>query len=105
MEALAAEAAAHARMMVLSWDLLRGAGYGLSTREHSAFLVTDANGNLQLVKWPWEATPMRATYRGTIPAGTVAIVHTHPNALPNPSHGDRALASSARLAVSAANPT
>jgi hypothetical protein len=79
------------RTRTLSWELLRTANYGQSSKERSAFLVLDANGELQMVMWPWEAESMRASYRGAIPAGTVAIVHTHPNALPNPSPGDAAL--------------
>jgi hypothetical protein len=99
MEALASDAAPDARTIALSWDLLRGAQYGRSTTEHSAFLVSDAKGELQLVKWPGQATSLSATYRGIIPAGTVAIVHTHPNALPNPSRGDAALARKLNLPV------
>jgi proteasome lid subunit RPN8/RPN11 len=35
---------------------------------------------------------MRATYRGRIPDRTLAIIHTHPNARPNPSPDDIATA-------------
>ena len=98
-EPLAADASREAQTLALSWDLLRGAGYGQSTKEHSAFLVAGEGGELELVKWPYEATSMRASYRGAIPAGTVAIVHTHPNILPNPSLGDAALARKLNLPV------
>lgn len=99
LEAVAADPAPDARTIALSWDLLRSARYGHATKEHSAFLVRDANGKLQLVKWPGDGTRMSATYHGTIPAGTVAIVHTHPNGLPNPSRGDAALARKLNLPV------
>lgn len=95
----AAEAAADARTIALSWDLLRSAQYGRAVKEHSAFLVSDANGQLHLVRWPEEGTLMSATYRGRIPAGTVAILHTHPNDLPNPSPGDEALARKLKMPV------
>ena len=99
MEGLAAGAAPDARIIALSWDLLRSARYGQSINEHSAFLVRDANGDLQLVRWLGKATSMSATYRGPIPYGTVAIVHTHPKALPNPSDGDAALARKLNMPV------
>ena len=99
MNAPAADATIDTRAIALSWELLRTAGYGRSAREHSAFLVASANGELQLVRWRGEATSMSATYRGTIPNGTVAIVHTHPKDLPNPSDGDVALARKLNLPV------
>jgi Prokaryotic homologs of the JAB domain len=80
------------RMMVLAWDLLGSARYGLDSKEHAAFLVVDERGELQLSRWPWQAESMRASYRGEVPRGAVAVVHTHPNELPNPSGGDIALA-------------
>lgn len=99
LQTLASDAAPDARTIALSWDLLRSAQYGRATREHGAFLVSDANGELRLVKWSGEATSMSATYRGRIPSGTVAIVHTHPNDLPNPSPGDEALARKLKMPV------
>ena len=99
MEALAADAAPDARTIALSWDLLRSARYGQSINEHSAFLVTDVNGDLQLVRWRGKATSMSATYHGIIPYGTVAIVHTHPHELPNPSDADAALARKLNMPV------
>jgi hypothetical protein len=99
MNAPAADATLDTQTIALSWELLRTAGYGHSAREHSAFLVARANGDLQLVRWAGEATSMSATYRGAIPAGTVAIVHTHPKSLPNPSYGDVALARKLNLPV------
>jgi hypothetical protein len=99
MEPVVADGATDAQTLAVSWDLLRDAGYGQSTKERSAFLVTGADGELALVKWPYQATSMRASYRGAIPAGTVAIVHTHPNTVPNPSLGDAALARKLNLPV------
>jgi len=79
-------------MMSLSWNLLKDARFGQDTREHAAFLVRRGDGTLVLVAWPYGAEPMRARYEGAIPAGTVAILHTHPNAYPLPSTGDTELA-------------
>jgi hypothetical protein len=99
MEVLVADPAPDARTIALSWELFRSARYGHSKIEHSAFLVIDARGELQLVKWRGEATSSSATYRGTIPVGAVAIVHTHPRTLPNPSVGDAAVARKLNLLV------
>jgi proteasome lid subunit RPN8/RPN11 len=93
----AAGASTDPQLLTVSWELLRSAGYGHATREHAAFLVMDGRGGLQLVPWPSRAASHRATYRGAIPAGTVAIVHTHPDHLPNPSAGDERV--SRRLAL------
>lgn len=89
---VAADAGPDARTISLSWELLREAQYGRATSEHAAFLVSDADGEIHLVKWRGERRRMSATHYGRIPEGTVAIVHTHPNALPDPSPGDAALA-------------
>lgn len=87
------------RMMVLAWDLLASARYGLDPKEHAAFIVVDERGELQLSRWPWQAESMRASYRGEIPRTAIAVVHTHPNELPNPSRGDTALARKLGLMV------
>ena len=97
--AAAGQVVTEPRVLVLSWELLRTAGYGQSTREHAAFLVRDDAGELQLASWPWGAESMRASFRGEIPVRAVAIVHTHPNARPEPSHGDIALARKLALPI------
>lgn len=97
--ASANDLASDSRAMTQSWELLRSANYGQATRERSAFLVRDRKGRLELVPWVFGAETMRATYRGAIPAGTVAIVHTHPNAAPYPSRGDAELARRLALPV------
>lgn len=80
------------RVMILAWDLLGSARYGLDPKEHAAFILAGERGELQLARWSWGAESMRASYRGEIPPTAVAVVHTHPNELPNPSQGDIALA-------------
>lgn len=85
--------------MILAWDLLESARFGRDSKEHAAFIVVDESGQLQLSRWPWGAESMRATYRGQIPRSAVAIIHTHPHDLPNPSSGDIALAAKLGMTV------
>jgi proteasome lid subunit RPN8/RPN11 len=80
------------RTVALAWELLADARYGSDPKEHAAFIVADASGELRLARWPWAAETKRATYRGNMPRGAVAIVHTHPNHLPTPSPNDVAVA-------------
>jgi hypothetical protein len=82
-----------------AWDLLRSAQYGNTEREHAAFVVLDSDGQYRFVPWPWGAEYLKATYQGTIPDGTVAVVHTHPNRQPFPSVEDTLLAERMRIPV------
>ena len=75
-----------------AWDLLALARFGQTATERAAFVVRAADGSLTLVQWPFQSKFHRASYQGAIPRGTVGIVHTHPNAHPSPSAGDRQLA-------------
>jgi proteasome lid subunit RPN8/RPN11 len=67
--------------------------------EAAAFVVRDPGGALSLVPWPDQFENHRQTWRGTVPAGAIAIVHTHPDRAPVPSRGDCELARSTGLAV------
>jgi len=76
--------------------LLAEGGYGRIERERAAFLIREADGRLTLE--PWNGGDFRrAQFRGAIPAGAIAIVHTHPRLEPHPSMRDRQEA--ARLAL------
>ncbi len=76
------------------WEL---AGFGLDRSEHAAWVVaTDAG--LAWRAWPWDRRDLQARWSGPIPAGAIAIVHTHPAVVdPEPSETDCATA--ARLGV------
>lgn len=68
--------------------------------EAAAFVVREADDALSLVAWPDQWKRHRQSYRGPIPPGVIAIVHTHPDARsPVPSHGDGELARRTRLPV------
>lgn len=75
-----------------AWDLLRLSGYGQRKQEHAAFIIRNPQGDHRLLHWQHRREFQRATYRGAVPPNAVAIIHTHPNSLPNPSSGDTRLA-------------
>lgn len=58
--------------------------------EHAAFLVRDGNGRLSCVQWPYANTGHARTYRGVIPAGTVAILRVQSWGNERPSPADTA---------------
>jgi len=70
-------------------DLLRIGGYGHVNTERAAFLVRDKNGDYRCVLWPMTRGFKRERFSGVVPAGTIGVVHTHPNRAPIGSPGDR----------------
>jgi hypothetical protein len=58
--------------------------------ERAAFIVDTGDGELQCVAWPATQQHERATYRGGMPRGAIAIIHTHPMTVPWPSTQDEA---------------
>lgn len=75
-------------------DVLARSGYGLYHREEAAFLTMTESGEYGCMAWPSHFQHQRTTYRGSMPNGTVAIVHNHPVNLPLPSSTDRRVARS-----------
>jgi hypothetical protein len=80
-------------------ELLRNARYGCVNTEEAAFLIRDAHGSTFFLRWRANGELNRATWHGPLPAGTVAIVHTHPNWLPMPSNIDARVARETSLPV------
>jgi hypothetical protein len=74
------------------WELLCETRYGFARTEEAAFVVRDADGQISFVRWPRSETPDVARWIGPFPEGVIAIVHTHPNWLPQPSKVDARLA-------------
>lgn len=68
--------------------LLRKSAYGRLGEERAGFLVYDGE-RFHLVMWPPTHLFHAEKWHGAIPAGTVAVVHTHPPSLPEPSLDDR----------------
>lgn len=79
------------RVLAFFDDLFRRGGVGSRNEERAAFL-TIANGRFGCLLWPASRDFRRETFQGTIPKGTFAIVHTHPNHITPASLQDRATA-------------
>ncbi|HEU4522275.1 MAG TPA: hypothetical protein VFT12_09745 [Thermoanaerobaculia bacterium] len=69
-------------------SMLEEGGYGRLAFERAGFLIREKSGTITMA--PWNSFRYRhASYQGSIPAGTIAIVHTHPLSSRRPSAGDR----------------
>jgi hypothetical protein len=79
-------------------SLLAESGYGRLPRERAAFLIRETDGTLTLE--PWAPGGRRhASFRGQVPIGTIAILHTHPHGEERPSTQDFAEAKRLRMPV------
>lgn len=56
--------------------------------EHAAFVVMGKEGTPELVYWPSRRRFREAHWEGPLPAGLVAVIHTHPYRRPLPSRQD-----------------
>src|SRR6266478_4947825 len=66
--------------------LWQAGGYGNLRTERSMWVTQDPKDNYGFVDWPWSATWGKESWKGPLPAGTVADAHIHPNAMnPKPS--------------------
>ncbi len=60
--------------------------------EHGAFVVRTPEGRHYFVEWPSNGSSNVLIWRGRVPEGVVAIVHTHPPLRYTPSKFDAAAA-------------
>jgi hypothetical protein len=81
-----------ARVIEFFSDIVLRAQLSNDFGETAAFLVRDSRGDVQCLLWPTTDEFQRQTFRGEPPAGTIAIVHTHPKSRPRPSENDIAQA-------------
>src|SRR5450631_3842709 len=58
--------------------LWKADGFGHESFEQAAWIVRTADGTTALIPWPSLRAFRRATWRGPIPSGALASVHTHP---------------------------
>ena len=79
-------------------SLLAESGYGRLPRERAAFLIRESDGTLTLEPWA-PGSHRHASFRGRIPMGTIAILHTHPYGEDQPSAQDREEAKRLRMPV------
>ena len=79
--------------------LLALGGYGRLAPERAAFLVVMPDGGTSCVLWPATNGYREARWDGPVPAGTIAIAHTHPRNLDSPSARDVREASRTGLPV------
>jgi hypothetical protein len=88
------------RPQAMHWyaSLLAESGYGYLPRERAAFLIRETDGTLTLEPWAPGAR-RHASFRGVVPIGTIAILHTHPRGEERPSAHDRAEAVRLRMPV------
>lgn len=70
------------------WNLLASVQYGHAKREAAMFIVRSDDGRLSFVHWEAASLPHQSQWHGPVPRGAVAIAHTHPNWIPQPSSTD-----------------
>ncbi|HEY4641093.1 MAG TPA: Mov34/MPN/PAD-1 family protein [Thermoanaerobaculia bacterium] len=87
------------QVQVLMRGLLRDARSGFEHREEAAFIVRAKSGNYYSIEWPSTGELDSARWEGAFPEGTVAIAHTHPTHLPNPSTIDATVARNVHVPV------
>lgn len=69
-------------------DVLSRGSFGHVTEEEAAFIVRAGDGAPACRLWRARGLHFKAAFSGSVPAGTIAIVHTHPHELPYPSAAD-----------------
>ncbi|HEX2833116.1 MAG TPA: hypothetical protein VHW00_08880 [Thermoanaerobaculia bacterium] len=67
--------------------------------EQGAFVARASDGTLYFIVWPPGPERDILRWRGRIPPGTIAILHTHPPASPAASKIDERAARSSRIPV------
>ncbi|HLJ75037.1 MAG TPA: Mov34/MPN/PAD-1 family protein [Thermoanaerobaculia bacterium] len=73
--------------------------------ERAAFIIDRGDGEIRCVMWPDADQHERASFRGSIPPGTIAIIHSHPLNVPWPSNQDIREARRLGIAIYALTPT
>ena len=76
------------QVLAVMQDIARRGALQTDQQEVAAFLVRDESGAIASSLWPHTANRRSEHYEGAIPAGTVAIAHTHPIFAERPSRGD-----------------
>ena len=85
------------RILALGW-------YGRVDWERAAFLRIDERGGFTCDVWPANLQFRRTHWAGPSPEGTVAVIHSHPRTLPDPSPDDRHVAQRLQIPVIVVTP-
>jgi proteasome lid subunit RPN8/RPN11 len=76
------------QMVPMFADLFRASRVAAKETERAMFLTRDGSGALDAQLWPATYERRKASFHGPIPPNTVAIAHTHPQGMPEPSQHD-----------------
>ena len=82
----------------LLWQMVEDAGNGFRDMEEAGFLTVH-EGQFAIVRWSPAGEAFTGRWYGRVPAGVLAIVHTHPNWQPMPSTIDARTATQTGLPV------
>jgi len=75
-----------------AFRLFESSGFGSVSTEHSMWVISK-DGEYSFIVWPWSAAAGKETWKGPVPDGAVAIIHTHPSSKSErPSPDDHDLA-------------
>ena len=96
---LLAEPAYDPAVRAAMWTLMEDTRYGFAVTEEAMFIVRERDGRLSFIRWSSLGEPHQALWTGIVPAGAVAIAHTHPNTRPRPSAVDENTARRSGLLV------
>lgn len=80
-------------------EIFKASGYGFRRDERAAFLIARDDGGFDCMIWPRTNGYQSAQWEGAVPKNAVAIAHTHPRSLPEPSTHDFAEADRIGLPV------
>ncbi len=69
-------------------DLFQSAQTGGRETERAGFVTRDPNGEIGFIPWPATVERRRATFKGSAPPNTMALAHTHPDGMTEPSRQD-----------------
>jgi len=83
--------------------VLKDGGYGFLRIEAAAFLI-EKDDAYECRMWSRSVSFHSQEWRGAIPEGAVAIIHSHPKDLPDPSSNDQRLAKRLRMPVFVVTP-
>ena len=86
----------------LCYDLWKRTEFGWTKKEteRAAWVIRDPEGKFRWMEWKFTDEHRASTWKGDIPAGVIAQVHTHPQLTsPEPSEQDRQVAQKIKIPI------